>query len=537
MVTCLLLTASLLAEPELGPLVAPGTTGHFQNSVQIVCKKLMAEDFDEASNLINRLPKKEPTFKINWEGVPEDRQTEFQKAIDDAVATLNENVREFTLRPANTGEDILISFVEELPVSPDTLLPQGLVTFQSINPQEPAIEGVIALTRMSTKVTTEPQLVGQEFAFVVGQYLGLSRTPGIGGLTKRSDSLARAIVAVGRTEIVLIQENFAVVQALQEAIANKTPLQPAKAVANIDRSELDIGEVAQGDIEQFQVGVFNRGNAPLLFSIVPDCSCFRISTSGRAEPGQSANISILMDTSAFIGPQLKNLYVYTNDPEHPLQVIPVRAMIRPAYRFIEDGPQDSVVYLEENGAKATVYLTVDDAQNIVPHSSSISGVSGTAVIEPWEGELPDPVMNEPPKLRKGFKITVLFAPGTVQGRVNATLSVLTNNEDFKVLSHNFRLQRGVAASPKSVYLGDIENAPTRAFTILSAPGRPFKIESVESRSEHITTEIEPLPSGEYKLNIIYDGKGLIGDFATSIKVHTDLKDMPVLEIPVIARLK
>lgn len=527
-----LIWSVLVAQPDLGPLPTAGSNSHFQQGVQTASQLLQEGKFSEAKAATSRLPKANPTYRIDLTGVPADKASLVRDAIKTTVENLKSNSVITDAAEVDKDEDILFSFTESLPTDPETQVPQGLVVFYSHSPQEPAVEGVIALKRMTSLVWAEPIHIRAEAAFVVGQYLGLARGPGVTGISKRTDSLAAAPFFVSVREKHIVRKNLDVAETLRKAADSQTRLTPAKAVSSIDITELDAGNVAQGDLPTFQFGVYNRGNAPVEFWIDPDCSCFSISSRGVVEPGSSTSVAVLMDTSAFIGPQLKRLYVHTNDPENPLYVIPVRAQIRPAFQFIEEKPVGYVHYLEDNGVVATVYLAIDPERDIPVHSVAVSGIPGSAVFEPWEGELPDPNANEGPKPRKGYKITVLLAPENLKGRGNATLTVTSGNDSFKHLRYNLRIQRGIAVSPTVIYLGTVPNSPTRAFTVLSQPGKPFNITKVESRHQNLKAEAEALPNGEYKITVEYDGKGIAGEISTSVLVHTDSKDSPIVEIPV-----
>lgn len=532
MISVLALSALLAIQPELGPLCPPGSSAHFQAGVKHVSTLLSESKFDEAKRALARLPKTEITYRIDFTNVPAADRPVYEAAILQGIEVTRNGLRNIEVKPVNKQEDILLTFVDKLPVDPESTLPQGLVTFLSHDPAEPAVEAVVALNRLSTQVPIEPGHVRAEFLFALGEFLGLARTPGIQGISKRTDTLMQLPPIVVPREMFVIRKNLEVVETLAKAVADRKPLRPAETKSTVDIARLEAGTVPQGNIPEFNFGVYNEGNAPLEFWIEPDCSCFRIITDTTVQPGSSSNVRVWMDTSAFVGPQHKRLYIYTNDPENPLTVVEVTAVVRPAYRFISDGPPNPIVYLEDNGAKAEIFLAVDPAQPINPHSVKISGATGTAVFEPWSGELPDPQMNEGPQARQGYKITVLFAPQNLEGQSTATLSVTTDNDQFKTLNHNFRLQRGVAVSPKVIYFGEAENGPNRAFTVLSQPGRPFKITKTESRSPHLTVTHDALPNGDVKVNVAYDGKGLPGTFSTSVFVYTDSAHSPKIEIPV-----
>ena len=537
MISSLLFTTLVAKEPILGPVCLPGTSTHFQSAVKQVCELTLENNFKEASAILGRLPHNKISYRVDWTGVSASKKTTFELGMKEAMAEIKGKIQGLDFTPVSKGEDILFSFTEKLPVSKETGVPQGLVMFPSLSPSEPAIEAVIGLKRLNTETSIEKGHVANETFFVIGQYLGLAQTPGIFSISKRTDSMATTPNNIDGRESRIIRENLKLAEELRASVAKKQQLVPANPVASLDTKTLDTGEVAQGKVSDLQIGIYNRGNVPLTFSIIPDCSCFRLFAEPTVEPGSSGTIRVFMDSSSFIGQQHKQLFIYTNDPSNPLIIVPVNSYVRPAYRFINDGPENEVYYLDENGARATVFLTVDEGQDIKPHSIKIIGASGIAEFEPWEGEIADPLMNEPPSKKKGYKITALISPDGIKGKTNATISVLTNNEGFKNLNYNLSIQKGVSFSPSVIYLGEIQNQVTRAYTILSQPHRPFKITKIESNNKNITASYEPLPNEQYKVVVEYDGKGLAGNFSSSIVIHTDSKDSPVIEIPIQGLIK
>lgn len=528
-----ILILGIQSQNQLGPVAPAGSNQRFQSGVAQTTQLLFEGKFTEAEASIYKLPQKAITYNLIEKELSPIQKKMAESALKNAIQAVQSAFPELTFKKVTTKEQIRFDFAESLPIDENSRIPKGAVTFTSLDPSEPAVETVLSLTRLATKVSVEEGHFAQEFFFSIGTYLGLQQTPGMMGISRRTDSLTMARIVVTPVEKGLITENFKVIEELKTAVKNKTKLVPAKIQAHFDQTKWEIGTVTQGDVPQIQIGVHNSGNAPLKFWMEPDCSCFLIRTSGVAQPGETANINIMMDTFAFSGPQLKRIFIFTNDPDRPMTIIPVTTTIRPAYQFIKEGPQTQVEYIEDTGSVITRYFAVSPGQDIKIHDVKVNGVNATATFESWKGELPDPNNNEPPQPRNGYKITVLIAPDGIKGKVDATLVVTTNNEDFKSLLHGFSVQKGIASNPTILYFGDLATGHnTRAWAILSQPGKPFKIEKAVSNHKNFNVTVEPMPNGEYKLVVEYDGKGLAGQFASSIQIFTDSKDSPMIEIPI-----
>ena len=77
--------------------------------------------------------------------------------------------------------------------------------------------------------------------------------------------------------------------------------------------------------------------------------------------------------------------------------------------------------------------------------------------------------------------------------------------------------------------------PTRGVALISRPGFPFKITSVQSTSRFLRAHVEPRPGGwEYKLVVEYLGTAPTGDLAATVKLTTDDPARRTLELPVSA---
>lgn len=528
-----LFVLGIQSQTQLGPIPPAGSNHRFQSGVAKVTQYLFEGKFNDAKVALQALPQKAITYRLNTKELDPIQSKMAQSALANAILATNNFLPELTFKPVAKDENILIDFTDSLPVDENTKLPKGAVNFTSIDPNEPAVENVIALKRLETKVSVEEGHMAQEMFFAIGQYLGLEQTPGNMGISNRTDSLSMGRVVMTPTEKGLILENFKIVDELKKAVESKTKLQPAKVQAQLSQKVWEIGETVQGDIPQVQIGVTNSGNAPLKFWMEPDCSCFLIRTAGVAEPGKTANINIMMDTYAFSGPQLKKIYIYTNDPDHPVFVLPVTTTIKPAYQFLRDGAESPVEYIQDQGTVITRYLAITPGQDIKLHDVKVNGINATVSFEPWTGTMPSPKFNEPALARTGYKISILVAPGGIKGRVDATIVATTNNEDFKVIMDPLSVQRGIAINPTVLYFGEVKTQlDSRAWAILSQPGRPFKIVKIVSNHANFKATAEPMPGGDYKLVVDYDGKGVPGQFTSSIEIHTDSKDTPIVEIPI-----
>ena len=92
----------------------------------------------------------------------------------------------------------------------------------------------------------------------------------------------------------------------------------------------DLGKVPKNRIFKQSYQFKNLGNKPLkIIDISSTCACIIARASNEeVQPGDSASIQISYSTAQREGYQLKNIAVYSNDPERPLQLLKLKSVIK-----------------------------------------------------------------------------------------------------------------------------------------------------------------------------------------------------------------
>ncbi|QYK52544.1 MAG: DUF1573 domain-containing protein [Fimbriimonadaceae bacterium] len=517
------------AQIEAAPTPPVGSSPFFQKSVREVAEFLEAGEFAQATQRAKSLPKYEFTIKIDTGKLSKINQVIAKNALDKAIANWKHELPELKITESDKP-NVLITFVKELEQTA-VGVPKTLVLFESPDPSEPTIEAVVSTIRTDLKLEIEAPVYENEISFVIGSYLGLERQPKPGSTMFRIDGVGGSMPKIDGLSLVLAKNNVQIADKLVAAAKNKKKLAANFPSFFIDQNQINFNTVVQGEPQQFQIQIVNRGKAPMQFSIRPDCSCFIINYDPVVAPESTTLVNIYMSTADFQGPQDKGLFIYTNDPEHPTTRVGVVGNITPAYRLITGEKSDTVMF-GESGAKLTYYLFMPDSIEMKPLRASVSGLTGVTSISPWEGSLADPLWNEPAKPRKGYKIDVLLSPGTVQGRILAALLIQTDNKIFPLLGANFYVQRGIAVSPQTIYFGDVKGGIARAWATINGTGKDFKILEIKSSETYLTAKTEKLGVGEYKLSVELNAKPGTGTVIASLLIKTDDPDSPQIVVPV-----
>ena len=87
----------------------------------------------------------------------------------------------------------------------------------------------------------------------------------------------------------------------------------------IEKTDIDLGEIKEGGVVNYELKVWNRGSDTLRINdIKTSCSC--ISASGEIKPipaGGSGNINVVFNSADRHGSQKKYVYLFSNDKENP----------------------------------------------------------------------------------------------------------------------------------------------------------------------------------------------------------------------------
>lgn len=517
--------ALALAGPDPAPLPPLGTNLAYQQGVKEVAELLESGKFKEAGQRAKNLPRAEFTIGVRQEGVDPDTAAIFRKAVDTAIAAWRKAVP--TLKIIQSAKpDVAINLVDEIDGA------KTLVLFPSPDPAEPALEAVLAVKRLSTKAVIDSNIMVAEANFIIGQYLGCEQVPTpmatmfrIDGFGVRTLSVDRPAAQIARTAIE--QSDF-----LRGHAQSKQKVEAAFPELFVATKEIDFKTVRQGEPQYFQLEVVNRGRAPLTFSIQPDCSCFRIDYDPVVPPGQTGIVSIAMSTTEFQGPQSKGLFLYSNDAESPTRRIEVHGTIKPAYHFTNGNPADKPFAMTPQGLKIEYFLYAEDGLTFEPRKVSVTGVGAATTFAPYEGIVPG---NSEPV--KGYRFEVLVSPSVPSGRNLAAIVVQTDSEVFPSVASNFFVQKGVDVSPRSIYLGDIEDGIGEAWTILTGLDPGFTAHSAKSGDPRFLPTLEKLKDGQWRLRVTVKPGNYKGSLVGTVTVQTNDPESPTISVPVQAYAK
>lgn len=515
-----------LVQTAVGPDLPAGANATFQEACLAVQTALQKGDFPGADARLRALPALEATMEWDESGIPKERRAEFARARDVSIELWRRMVPDLKVTLAKNGR-IKIGFAPELPRNSDSPGPAGATYFFSIDPTEPAVEGVLSLTRTERRAAIEAKEVTNEVTYAIGAYLGLERMPDVGAAMGRHEQPYLHINLPGPSEAYQVKELQKVVAVLRDFVKRKVKVTPARAEIFLSQVEFRPKPTVQGEPLTMSVTVTNRGTATLRYRLVPDCSCFALAYDKSIKPGESKLVQIAVDTINFTGQLEKKIAVHSNDAEASLRWLSFSMRVDPLFRFL--GVARSDVVLIEDKAEGDIYFVPNQNKPLIPSAATVEGVGGTATIEPWSGTLGGE------RDLKGYKVHYKLNDNIPPGRAAVGISLTTDDPAWSPVRHSFYVQKGIVALPLSIYMGEVGKEPARAWALVSRPGKPFKITKVETEGAFFSAEIENVGKDwEYKVIVVYKGGADFGDLATTLKITTDDPRQPVLTVPISA---
>jgi len=531
----LVLLATLSIGAELGPVLPPGLNGEFSSAVLKVETRLQASDFVGASKIASLLPSS--TVVVRWDdlGVPPKDRAAFvlqrNKAFEEWRSAANVKV---VLSPKHAN--VSFAFAPALQNSPRMGLPMGLASTWSSDVAQTRMRCTIGLQRGNPAIPIGLADVHNAVSQAIGSYLGLASSPFPGTLMGDAELSFPQSFSISSSDVELATSAIRIANDLRAHARDKKPVTPAEPTAVINIQALELGEALQGESPKFSLRISNNGNAPLALRFVPDCGCVVTDRTASVRPGSSFDLEGWYDTTVKFGDIRHTLTVNTNDLENPSVQIPVHIVIRAKYRLLM--PDGDTVGLSADGGEFTAYLLMPSDSKTTITAASIGGIEGDTTISRWSGMLADTDLAEPARERTGYKIVAHLSGKSAQnGRVSATLVVRTDDPQFMTLVRTFNAQRGIAATPSEIYMGEV-GAGTRNYSLfVSGVGGNFHVKKVTSTWPHLIVQVITVKEGaEYRIQASYDGKGTPGSISANILIETDDKGQPTITIPISGRV-
>lgn len=330
--------------------------------------------------------------------------------------------------------------------------------------------------------------------------------------------------------------------------APAAPAAPAVTSGTGGKAEIvdvtyDAGTVARGVelVHAFQIK--NTGDHPLTIDAKAGCGCTITEFDKIIAPGTTGKVNARVDTKTFKGPTSKTITLTTNDPERTRIVLTMKANVQVP---IDVRPGENLAINGRAGALNPQQVTLTATGGEIFDILTISGSDNyfTTNVEPIveEGDAPKA---KPGMLASGaskYRVTVTPAQGIPAGRLNSTLTVVTNHP--KAPETIIRLFGTVAGEidvvPQYVSLATFEGASEdlrmQVVNLKKLTGDALEIKSVTSDNPLVVTKLATVTAGrEFNVDVRYTGEPLTAPLSAKIKITTNDPKQELIEVQVWGR--
>lgn len=515
-----------MAPPVDAPAMPAGTNPRFHRIALKVEDSLERGDFAGAKKLLELLPDSTITYRIDFRGVPLEKQRTIRAGVSAGLKVWEEGAKRFTAVPTEKNPEVVFSFQKELPFEGDIRLPKGVVVQGPESPGEGPFETIIGLTKGSPKAPASEGDIQAAVMRGIGEYLGLCEVP--------YDALATGpnLIPVNFSKRLIPQDSstaqatWDAVNVLREAVRDKRRIKAQRPRAIIQKESINLGKLYRGRTATFGIQVFNPSQSLLKIRVLPDCSCLSAVPQVDAKPGTAAFARGSLDTSPVEGDFRHNIMVFTNDPEAPFFQVPIEATVVLAHKILRAEGSAFVVGKGGSDYEAVVVPAADFP--FTAEAAQIYAVPGTVTITPFSG-----VFNGE-KVDRGYKVSIHLDDTFPDGRFNTEIRISRRDaklERMDPIIWPITVQKGIAAVPSTISWGEIKGGDETSF-LVSRPLQPFQILSIELAEPTVKITWEPTKvKGEYKVKLAYKGGAPLGPSDTKIVIKTDDPTQPTLEVP------
>lgn len=493
---------------------------------------LASSKFDEAGRLLTTLTPRSPApVFVNSVAIPVQLRADYKRAIDSAIQAWNTAAPDLVKFEITEKEDeaaIVILFDRDVAEIYNRNLPSLVCLSVEASPQRGLRRDVarIALNKPYEGAHHTPDCINHVAGQALGSYLGL-------GTAETMESImgpdihggVPAVVKPTATDVENAKSIAAVRRKFADLVAKKQPLHMPRPVMQVDKTSIDAGSVWRGEVAKFEFEIRNNGDAPLEISAKPNCGCAVANYDRVIPPGKTGKLSAEMRTAGFKGIVQKAVDVTTNDPAMPHVSLGLTATVKTSVNVLPN--ETPLILLQDAGPTKHEMQVVMEGDELVQIIRTICSNPFVKV-------------DVTKKDDKHYDLALTIAPEAPTGRSSFIVSLVTDSKREPQVAIVAVTEKGILAMPPSVFLGLV--APSTQLPVvqdvtLTRKNGTFNVLKAECDDPAVKVEIHPVRAGqEYRLKISYAGGWPSGLNRKVVKVTTDDKYQPNLEIPVQANV-
>ncbi len=323
-------------------------------------------------------------------------------------------------------------------------------------------------------------------------------------------------------------ETFCLGQALQE---EKHSFQKKKkASIEIANTEYDFGEVIQGEKLTTAFSFRNSGKDTLdinIKRIVPNIKyIIAVVSDNSFGPGEEGTIKVTIDTSEFYGRLISRIIVSTNDEKKPEIILTIEANIKPILVF-----KPPFVFIGQLAKEALYSGSALLVGKLIEKGklNNLSIITSSPAIEAK-------IQNQIDK-KGGVLVKFTIKPEFKAGTFKETITVISKDSPARAELQLLGQKLGIIKfTPDRMEFFWQEGAKPESQSVIFECEKPFKIIKVENNVDILKISVHTIEKGKKYRLIAKVVKQYRGNFLGVVKVYTNLKEHPLIHIPVIGKL-
>ena len=509
-------------KPTVWPPLPAGISTEQYKTFSDIHSQLEKGQFAAAGKLLSLLPDSDITFAWDDSLAPIYARDGYADSRDLAFRAWERvNPRPtFTEQPTGKGPvGIQFRFSQTLGNDPETGMPRAAAYLFRAD-GSPRLECIIATKRGPKGSPTTGMEVRNEVAYAVAMYEGLAASPIFGTISSRSD--LNVVNATGIT--VAEADNYRRIQeysnALRGAVLRKQRWGLKQAQLFVDPKVGVAKDTEESDKAQFAFQLSNTGAGPMTYRTIGDCGCVIAAPPGVVAPGETVVIHPQIDTTGFKDVLDKRLLLYTNDPDMPVKVIPIRVKVVP--RFAWNDPNNGTVVMQEDQIDTKLSVSYSSARLLDWSQAQIDGTVGKVTATPVTSGT-----------RTQVAVSLNLKAPPIPGRTLVTLTVPILDINHSLARYTFTIQKGIAMFPSDIYLGTLAGEPKVLTVQLSRPGKSFAIKRVTSDLPWLKFTVTDLGKhDEYRITVTYAGGAPSGEIMGTLAIETDDARQPIIKMAI-----
>lgn len=305
-------------------------------------------------------------------------------------------------------------------------------------------------------------------------------------------------------------------------------------VIKIEPESIDLGRMKQMESRTTTVKVSNAGGGILKIDDVrADCGCTVPELAVKElKPGESTTMTIHFDSKQFNGQVHKMIRISCNDPEHRNYELPLTVYVKAM--LIMDPPAERIGFSQAKAGVAetkTVTFTAPEQELRLQVGKSDKGSFDCKVIHAADGD--------PHKALLEITRPARLGPGVYQDMVRVT----TNVSDRPTIDIEIRasVTKELVVAPEQVNFRFQPGFKQEVTVAAANPPLKFQVTRAEIDLPEVKVRVdEVVPNQTTK--VILTGAPILatdpravkaqGHITGTLKIYTNLKSMPVIEVPV-----